>query len=57
MMPALLTEVAATPSWTCYRKFECAALLPSPNQRAATLEYDGQTWHVGFGLLRPLVGI
>lgn len=27
------------------------------NQRTATLDCDGQTWRVGFGLLRPLVAI
>lgn len=27
------------------------------NQRTATLDCDGQTWRVGFGLLRPLVDI
>ena len=27
------------------------------NQRTATLNCDGQTWRVGFGLLRPLVDI
>ncbi len=27
------------------------------NQRTATLDCDGQTWRVGFSLLRPLVDI
>lgn len=32
-------------------------LIVRINQRTATLDCDGQTWRVGFGLLRPLVDI
>jgi hypothetical protein len=32
-------------------------LIVRMNQRTATLDCDGQTWRVGFGLLRPLVDI
>lgn len=32
-------------------------LIVHINQRTATLDCDGQTWRVGFGLLRPLVDI
>ena len=32
-------------------------LIVRINQRTATLNCDGQTWRVGFGLLRPLVDI
>ena len=32
-------------------------LIARINQRTATLDCDGQTWRVGFGLLRPLVDI
>ena len=32
-------------------------LIVRINQRTATLECDGQTWRVGFGLLRPIVDI
>jgi len=32
-------------------------LIVRINQRTATLDSDGQTWRVGFGLLRPLVDI
>ena len=32
-------------------------LIVRVNQRTATLDCDGQTWRVGFGLLRPLVDI
>ena len=32
-------------------------LIVRINQRTATLDCDGQTWRVGFGLLRPLVNI
>ena len=32
-------------------------LIVRINQRTATLDCDGQTWSVGFGLLRPIVDI
>ena len=32
-------------------------LIVRIKQRTATLDCDGQTWRVGFGLLRPLVDI
>ncbi|MBC7939893.1 MAG: hypothetical protein H7Z19_09050 [Chitinophagaceae bacterium] len=32
-------------------------LIVRINQRTATLDCDGQTWRVGFGLLRPLVDV
>jgi hypothetical protein len=32
-------------------------LIVRINQRTATLDCDGQTWRVGFGLLRPLVDL
>ncbi len=32
-------------------------LIVRINQRTATLDCDGQTWRVGFGLLRPIVDI
>ena len=32
-------------------------LIVRINQRTATLDCDGQTWRVAFGLLRPLVNI
>ncbi len=32
-------------------------LIVRINQRTATLDCEGQTWRVGFGLLRPLVDI
>jgi hypothetical protein len=32
-------------------------LIVRINQRTATLDCDGQTWRVGFGLLRPLFDI
>ena len=32
-------------------------LIVRINQRTATLDCNGQTWRVGFGLLRPLVDI
>lgn len=32
-------------------------LIVRINQRTATLDCDGQTWRIGFGLLRPLVDI
>ena len=32
-------------------------LIVRINQRTATLDCEGQTWRVGFGLMRPLVDI
>ena len=32
-------------------------LIVRINQRTATMDCDGQTWRVGFGMLRPIVDI
>jgi hypothetical protein len=44
-------------SFTDQRLQHRVGLIVRINQRTATLDCDGQTWRVAFGLLRPIVDI